>query len=562
MGLVLVVAFGAVVVRLVDVQVLSAERYADVGRTQRLRSVVLPAQRGAIVDRNGAELAVSVRRPTVWADPRAVDDPAATAFALAPVLGRDPTELRDLLTGDAAFAYVARKVDDETGRAVAALELPGIGIYDEADRLEPAGTVAGPVLGGVGIDGDGLSGLEQQYDAVLAGTPGERVVERDPAGREIAGGAEREVSPVRGSELVLTLDRDLQYATEEILGRHVAEAGARSGVAVIMDPTTGEVLAMAAMTGRPGAAAAPSSYNRALVDVYEPGSVAKIVPMAGALEEGAVGPEQVFTVPDRIEVAGSEFSDFAPHPTESLTSRRILAESSNVGTIQVARALGPDRLARYLGAFGLGQPTGLAFPGESTGLVPERGTWSGTSLATLALGQGVAVNAVQMLGAYNAVANGGVLVTPRLVREVVAPDGTSRPLDDGAGRPVVSEATARLVADMLAEVVRDGTGRGAAIDGYAVAGKTGTARKVVEGVSGYKDGAYVASFAGFFPAEHPRVSMIVVLDEPTPYTGGAAAAPAFADLARFTARHLQVPGSAPPEPATGAATLAASPTGP
>lgn len=538
--LVCMLGFGAILVRLVDVQVMSAGRFADLGRSQRIRSVDLPAQRGSIFDRNGADLAVSVRRPTVWADPRAIVDPGATAFALADVLGTDVNALRDLLSQDSAFVYVARRTDDATGQAVADLDLPGIGVYEEADRVEPAGSLASPVIGSVGVDGDGLSGLEQLYDETLRGRNGERVVERDPSGREIAGGAEREVAPEKGSDLVLTVDRDLQFAVEQILGGHVAEAGARAGVAVVMDPTTGEILAMASMAGGSDGFD-QASYNMALVDVFEPGSVAKVIPLSGAVQERAIGPQQVLSVPDTIEVSDGEFSDFSPHPVEAMTPAEIMAASSNVGTIMIAQALGAERLASYIDAFGFGRPTGIGFPGESDGLVPERSGWSGTSLATLALGQGLALNSVQVLGAYNVIANQGLATSPRLVSGIIDPDGATDSPGLDAPRRVVSAETAASVREMLVEAVRSGTGRAAAIEGYTVAGKTGTARKVVEGVSGYKEKAYVATFAGFFPAEAPKVSIVVVLDEPTPYTGGEAAAPVFAEIARFAARHLQVP---------------------
>jgi cell division protein FtsI (penicillin-binding protein 3) len=348
-------------------------------------------------------------------------------------------------------------------------------------------------------------------------------------------------TPARGSTLQLTLDRDLQFVTEQALAAQITSSKAKAGVAIVMDPRTGEVLAMAnVVAGAKGKPPQEADYNKALIDVYEPGSVTKVVTLSAALEEGAIRPTDVLSVPDRITIAGTTFQDNEPHPVRQWTPTDIMAESSNSGTITIAQRLGAAGLDRYLRAYGLAGDTGLGFPGEASGIVPALDDWSGTSLPTLAIGYGLAVTPLQMLTTYNTIANGGVYVAPSLVRAEVAPDGKSRPAPAAAERRVVSEKTAADITEMLTEVVRAGTGTVAAVAGYTVAGKTGTARKA-DSTAGYKDGAYVASFAGFLPAEAPRLSAIVVLDEPQPYYGGLASAPVFSQLATYAARHYQVP---------------------
>jgi len=524
-------AFSTIIVRLVEVQGVSADRFARFGRSQRIQVVELPALRGSILDRDGVELALSISRPTVWADPSQVTDPAGSARALSPLLRLDQSELRASLSDAAAFVYLARRVDDGTAAAVRALDLPGVHIMDEPTRVLPAGAVAGAVVGHVGVDHDGLSGIELQYDESLAGTPGEMVVERDPSGRDIPGSVRQSKRPDRGGDLRLTLDRDLQFITEQALAAQIVGAKAKSGVALVMDPRTGEILAMASVVAAKDQPPRPADYNKAVVDVYEPGSVMKLVTLAGALEEGAIRMSDVLSVADRITVAGTTFLDSEPHPVRQWTATDIMAQSSNAGAIAVAQRLGADGLDRYLRNFGLAGRTGLEFPGEATGIVPSLDDWSGTSLPTLAIGYGLAITPLHMLAAYNTVANGGVYVAPSLVAGDVG---------GAAQRRVVSPETASRVTAMLTEVVRAGTGTTAAVPGYTVAGKTGTARKA--GADGrYEEGAYIASFAGFLPAEAPRLSAIVVLDEPQPYYGGLASGPVFSELATYAARRYQVP---------------------
>ena len=545
---VIVVAFVAIVGRLSFVQGFSAGPYAAMGLNERIHTVTLPADRGSIFDRNGDELAMSVPQSSVWADPRLVTDPAHEAQALSPVLGLDVPVVQDRLTKPGAFSYVARTVDDPTAAKVKQLNLPGISLLDEPKRFSPDGTLAAPVVGQVGTDQTGLGGLEVQYQSILAGHAGRLVSEDDPSGKPIPGGLRRLSPATRGSDLVLTIDRSMQYEVEQELGRQMTATSAKGGMAVVMDTATGEVLAMASLVNAPdGSGVVPAPSNQVLTSVYEPGSVSKLITMSAALQEGVVKPTDMFTVPDTTQVAGSTFHDDNPHPVEHWSVSDILTASSNIGTIQIGHQLGKDRLDTYLRKFGLGAPTGLHFPGESRGLLLDPAKWSGTSIATVPIGQGIAVTAIQLASAYNAVANGGVYVAPKLVRAVIGPQGRTQSTPPSATHRVVSAETARQMTAMLTEVVRTGTGTAAAVDGYTVAGKTGTARKTVEGTAGYKAGAYVASFAGFVPAEHPRFTAMVVLDEPTPIFGGLASAPVFAKIAPYALRELQVPPP-PPDP--------------
>ncbi|HEY1633669.1 MAG TPA: penicillin-binding protein 2 [Acidimicrobiales bacterium] len=563
MFLVMAVVVVAVVARLMYVQGLSAGRYAAVGQAQLLHTVTVPALRGSVVDRNGEPLAMSVLQTTIVADPHQVADPRAEAAALAPILGSDPTALQQKLSQNAGFVYLARAVDDNVASRVKALRLPGLTYLPEPKRFLPQGDLAGSVIGQVGTDGHGLGGVEYQKDGQLAGHPGTTVVERDPNGRQLPGGrVVQSAQPGQGE--VLTIDRSLQFDAEQALSNEIVTSNARGGVAVLMDSRSGDILAMANMAaGANGAPPVQAPTNTALTNVYEPGSVTKVVTIGGALQNHVVTPDQRFSVPDSVRVAGSTFHDAESHPTQSMSVSDILAQSSNVGTIGIAQQLGKDQLASYLRDFGLGKRTGLGFPGESAGLLLDPAHESGTDAATVPIGQGEAVTAVQMLDAYNAVANGGSFVPPRLVRATIGSDGTQHAVAAQPPHRIISQGTARQLTTMLQQVVQSGTGTTAALSGYSVAGKTGTAQKPNVNGPGYQPGAYMATFVGFVPAQHPALTAIVVLDQPTPIFGGTVAAPVFAQIAQYELRRLGVPPAAPPAPPAAArpATPAPSPGG-
>jgi cell division protein FtsI (penicillin-binding protein 3) len=544
----LLLGLSLILARLTVLQVREAEAYADLALEQRLRHVPLSAARGAILDRSGEDLALSVDAAAVYADPRYVRDPVGTARRLAQILELPARELREQLEGDGSFAYLARQVDRQVATRVDRLSLPGIGLLEESKRHYPAGGMVAPqVVGFVGLDGNGLSGLEYQYEELLSGTPGERVVEIDPQGRLIPQGVNRESAPAPGDSVVTTIDKSLQYRTQLALEDAVRRNQAKGGTVIVLDPHTGDILAMATypwfdpgdLSGLTQQALTSRARNRAVTDVYEPGSVNKVITAAAALEEGLMSPGDILYVPDRLQVADKEFEDAHPHPRYGMTLGDILAQSSNVGAIRIAEQLGEARMAQYLARFGFGQRSGTGFPGESAGILPPLHEWSGTSLASISIGTGIAVTPLQMASVYATIASGGTWVEPRLVRGTVDPSGEFRPAPAGESRRVISEATARAVTRMLALAVRAGTGTRADIPGYALAGKTGTARKPFAHRGGYSD-RFVASFMGFLPASSPEVVIGVILDEPETVYGGLSAAPLFRAVARHAIGRLRI----------------------
>lgn len=544
MLVVFTVMFLAVVVRLVHVQVLGAERYVAYGDDQRIKPIEVAGGRGAIYDRNGDDLAISIPQTTVAADPSIIADPEAAARRLAPVLDVDRDDLLAQLTGEGRFVYLARQVDDQVGDAVKDLDIDGVITFEEQARFNPSGDLARSLIGQVDPDSDGVSGIEHSYDEQLAGESGLFIVERDLAGRTIPAGRHHIEPAEMGDDLILTIDRDLQYEVENVLSRQISATGAQGGTAIVSNVETGEVLALANEQADPDTGVVGNTgKNTAVTDWYEPGSVNKVITLAAALEEGVVTPEQVITVPPALRVADHTYND--SHPGD-LSVTEIIAKSSNVGTIKIAQELGADRLHDYLVRFGLGQPTNLGLPHETDGLVPDTDDWSGTSIGSIPLGQGISVTAMQMLYAYNTIANDGVYVAPTLVAATRDAEGERHPAAAGDSRRVVSPTTALQMRAMLTEVIENGTGREAAIDGYAAAGKTGTARKP-QPDGGYKDADgnyhYISTFAGFLPADDPKLSIIVVIDEPStsPYASEVAA-PAFRDIGRYAA---QITGVAP-----------------
>ncbi|HEX4903645.1 MAG TPA: penicillin-binding protein 2 [Acidimicrobiales bacterium] len=545
LGAVLGLLLLAVVAKLVHVQVLEPDRFVEAGQSQRLRTVQLDADRGRILDREGHDLALSVLRPTVFADPSQIDDPRATARRLAPVLGMPVRDLLDRLERDGQFAYLARRIDDDLAARIVELDLDGIHLLEEPARFTPSEDLARSIIGRVAPDQTGATGIEQIYDELLTGTPGEVTYERARDGGTIAAAGQTRVAPRAGSDVVLTLDRSLQYETERVLSEQVDALGAKGGTVIISQPATGEILALANITRNDEEEIITAGANRAVIDVFEPGSVNKVITIAAALEEGLVEPDTELVVPDHLQVSDHRFSDDHDHPTAPMTVTQILAESSNVGTIKLAQQLGKDRIDQYLRAFGFGSRSALGFPNESPGLLLPPDDWSGTSIGSIPIGQGIAVTAMQMLDAYNVIANDGVHVAPRLVAATVDDEGRRRPVEAGRSRRVVSAETAAQVRDMLVEVVDTGTGQRAQVPGYRVGGKTGTARKPQD-TGTYRDRAgnyhYVAAFTGMVPAEDPELSIIVVVDEPTATIyGGSAAAPVFADLAKFALNRFRIP---------------------
>ena len=531
--------------RIADIQTRDRASLTALGRDQRIKQVVLAADRGGIFDRNGHELALSLDRQTVWADPRVIKHPAEVAAKLAPIVGIDEIELRNRLEqDDKAFVYVARKVEPDVENAVRKLGITGIGFVPESKRYYPSGELAGPVLGTVGIDNDGSGGLEYALEGTLAGRPGQLSVERDPTGSDLPGTERTVRAAQRGVDLVLTLDQSIQFETERALVDEVNAVDAKGGMAIVIDVRTGDILAMANVDGEtadsPAKLAASTETNRAVADVFEPGSTNKVVTIAAAIEAGIIKPDTIISTPWMLVIDGTKFEDVEAHPVE-MTVADVLQHSSNVGTINIARELGKVRFDAAVRNFGFGRATGLDFPGEAPGIILPLANYNDTSMASMPIGNGLAVTALQMLDVYVTLANDGVARQPRLVAATIDDDGTRRDLPLGTTRQVVSPETAKTMREMLARVVEGGTGVNAAVPGYTVAGKTGTARKPPYEHPPYR---YVASFVGFAPAENPRLATIVVIDEPArQFFGGTVAAPVFSRIMQHALAVERVTGS-------------------
>lgn len=534
--------------RLFEVQVVAADEYAARGLDQRLVSEVLAADRGTIFDRDGHELAVTIDAVTVYANPRQVPDAATTAALVGPLAGVDVAVLTERLSQDSSFAYVARQLERREAEHIRDLGIPGLYFTDEPARVYPSGSLAAHVLGFVRTDdNEGLEGVEYAYNDMLRGNPGELLVERAAAGGVIIPLGEYDVvPPVRGRDVVLTLDREIQFEAEKALAAAVERWGAVGGSVVVLDPASGEILAMAnlpAFDPNDFANADPAAFrNRALVDVYEPGSTHKLVTIAAALEEGVVRPADTFEIPEELVIDDETYTDTAATP-DALTVSDIVAFSSNVGTILIQRELGNEALHEYMRAFGLGSPSGVGFPGEAPGWVYPLAEWCPNVCgASTAIGYRVSVTALQMASVFGVIANDGMWVQPRLIKEVVNADGEVTGTSTGERR-VVSAQTAAEMRLMLAGVVERGTGTLAAIDGYSVGGKTGTTEKFIQEEARYTEDV-VSSFVGFAPVEDPRLVIAVVIDSPAGGEfGGTVAAPVAGQIALSALHQLGVPPS-------------------
>lgn len=556
-------------VQLLRLQALDASAMAAEALEGRLTTTAVPAARGQVLDRSGAVLATSLERFDVTVDQRVVKKYArlekvpgtdrkrevvlgldGAVRDLAPVLGMSQSDLREKLDGTRGFGYVAKRVSPDVWRRVQAVKVPGILAQPTSERFYPADGVGSSVVGFVGTnpktgkDVVARAGIEQSWDATLTGTPGSVTYERDPQFRRITGGEVDQTPAVPGSDVRLTIDRDLQWKAEQLLAAKVKETNALSGT-VVVQRRDGSILALANAPGfNPNdtrGAKAENMYNRALSEVYEPGSTSKVMTAAAVLEEGVVTAETPFTVDDTVRRAGKTFHDSHPHPREYLTFGGVLAKSSNVGTILAGEKLSPDTMHDYLTKFGIGQPSGLKFPGESRGILADVEDWSGSQRYTVLFGQGLSVNALQAAGVYQTIANGGVRVEPQLVSATTDATGRTTKVPEPKQVRVVSAQTAKTLLRMLEGVVSaDGTAPEARIPGYRVAGKTGTAQRVDPKCGCYR--GYTGSFIGVAPADDPQLVVAVTLQRPTNgYYGGTVAAPVFRDVMTYALQKLQIP---------------------
>jgi cell division protein FtsI (penicillin-binding protein 3) len=537
------ILLAATLARAFWIQAIRGDAYAAMAIQQHRETVTVPAGRGTIVDRNGDPLAIGEQTVTVYANPQQVRSPRDLTLVVAQKLGLAPQDVYPKLTNRSlGFVYLARKVNPLKAAALEKLDLPGLGFFPEEKRTYPQGRVAAQVLGYAGTDNKGLEGLERSLERALGGRAGSQTIVKDPVGRALDVVSTRPETP--GSNVRLTIDSQIQANAQDVLEETVRRWGAGAASAVVMDPYTGAVLAMAVAPGfnanRFATTRADRRRNRAVTDTYEPGSTFKLVTISAALQEGMVTPRTAFQLAPTIRVADRVIHEAHSRGTQRMTVRQIVEQSSNIGTVTIAERLGEGRLASWIDRFGFGQPTGIDFPGESGGFALPLDQWSGSTIGTVPIGQGIAVTPLQMARAYAAIANGGRLVNPYLVDRV---GGQARA--HGHGRRIVSRAVSDQMLSMLRGVVLEGTGTEAAIPGYTVAGKTGTAAKV-EPSGRYSTSKYVASFVGMVPATKPRLVIMVMVDEPHgTIWGGAVAAPAFQEIARFNLQHLEVPPDAP-----------------
>ncbi|MFE9041004.1 peptidoglycan D,D-transpeptidase FtsI family protein [Streptomyces sp. NPDC007818] len=567
----------AFVVRLLQVQAVDASAYAAKAATYRYQEYTLSAERGEITDRNGIALATSVDAYDITADPKLFtpeeskrkDAPEQAAALLAPILGKEPAELaKKLRTPDSRYTLLARKQTPQVWNQIKDLKkvygqkaqepggtrvnlLGGVLSEPSTKRVYPNGDLGAGILGYVNAEGRGAGGVESMLDPELAGRDG-KIRFTASGGRQVPTAGSQGTPAVPGSDIELTIDRDIQWAAQQAISEQVGKSKADRGYVIVQDTRTGEILAMANAPGFDpndlSAANAASMGNAALQDAYEPGSTSKVMSMAAVLEEGKAAPDTHVTVPNRLHRGDRLFKDDIDHPTWYLTLNGVLAKSSNIGTILATGQLGKDQaesnrvLDGYLRRFGIGSPTGLGFPGETPGILAKPENWSTSQQYTIPFGQGLSVNALQAASVYSTIANGGVRIAPTLVRGTKGPDGRFAPAGKPAESRVVSERTAKTLAQMLESVVedREGTGTKAAIPGYRVAGKTGTANRVDPELGRYK--GYTASFAGFAPADQPRITVYCAIQNPTKgsYFGGQICGPIYKKVMEFALKTLQV----------------------
>ncbi|NUW31240.1 penicillin-binding protein 2 [Nonomuraea sp. SMC257] len=543
--------------RLIQMQGLDSKVYEARAASQRLQTQQIPARRGTITDVAGHPLAVTAEAREIAIDPSVVP-PAArpvVAQALAAYLGRSEQEMAaKLAVTGTRYQLLARDVDPGVAaRLLKEGRVPGLTSKKTYRRLYPAGDLAGSLIGFVGDEGKGLGGMEAAKNSLLAGRDGEQRAETGRDGQPIPMTSTQRTAPVDGRDVRLTIDRDIQWAAQRAIAEQAKVAGASSGTVIVMDVRTAQIVAMAnapELDLNNWGKAPPGLYvNRAAADVFEPGSTNKVITAAATLEAGVVSPDTVFQVKDNIKCYDRVLRDAHPHPAEAMTFREAMAQSSNVATIMAARKIGSERLYRMLKAFGFGATPGGGVPGAGAGLLPDYKTWSGSQSCTVAYGQGVSVTALQMASVYQTIANGGVKIEPQIVAGTTDASGRFVPSAPGRKTRVVSERTAKEITTMLeAAVSAQGTGELAAIPGYRVAGKTGTADRYDQQLGRY-DG-YTASFVGFSPADAPRLVVLSVLQNPkNGHFGGQIAAPVFKDVMTFAIKSRKIPPTGSTAPA-------------
>lgn len=537
------VGFLIVLFRLADIMILNHDRLAHRAKRQQIVGEDVRVRRGIIYDRHGRELAVNLDLESLYCDPSAIISPEKSACTLSSITGRPSDALLAKMNSEGRFVWLGRKLEPDIARKIKDSKISGLGFAPDAKRLYPKGRLASQILGFVDIDNKGIEGIELKYEKFLSTGGGRIMLARDASGKTLSQGVDMES---KGNNLVLTIDEGLQYIVEEELDKAMAQWRAAAAAAIMMDPFTGEVLALANRPSfNPNSVSGSKNFerrNRAITDCYEPGSTFKIVVGAAALEEKAVNLNTRFDCSRGVIEIGKRVIHDA-HKHGVLTFKEVIQKSSNVGSVMIGMKLGKERVYKYAKAFGFGDKTGIDLSGEVSGRIrpPER--WSGVSIGSVPIGQEVAVTPLQVLRAYSAVANGGSLVTPHVVSAIISPDGRRLPVPKHEIKRVISQETAETFKDILKTVTEEGgTGTSASVDGNYVAGKTGTAQIIDPATKKYSKEKYVSSFVGFVPADNPRIAMIVVIYEPRGQIyGGVVAAPVFKKIAENALSYMDVP---------------------
>jgi cell division protein FtsI/penicillin-binding protein 2 len=542
MGL-LTFAFLAVFYRLADIMLIDHDWYIHKARGQQVIKEVNPVKRGTIYDRRGRELAVNLETESIFCNPSEISSAGEVARTLASVINTDEKAVYAKLVTKKRFSWIERKMETIQARQIKDMKIRGVGLVQEMKRVYPKGSLASHVVGFVNLDNKGMEGVESGYDQYLSSKEESKLVSRDAKGKHLSTGVHKEI---RGNNVVLTIDEGLQYILEKNLDAAMIKWKAASATAVMMDPHTGEILALA---NRPTFDPSDLSSvdqnkvrNRAITDCYEPGSTFKVVVGIAALEEKKVTPSTIIDCSaGSVEVGGRRIKD--DHRNGALTFHGVIQKSSNVGTIKAALMLGKDKVYEYIKKFGFGDKTGIDLQGEIGGIARHSDRWSGMSIGAIAIGQEIAVTPLQIVRAYAAVANGGYLVTPHVVKEILDPAGTVIKRADYKPKRIISEKTAEIFRGILKTVTEQGgTAKQAAVSGNSVAGKTGTAQIFDQNTKRYSKSRYIASFVGFVPADNPRLAMVVVIKEPRgSIYGGVVAGPVFRDIADQALSYMTVP---------------------
>jgi cell division protein FtsI (penicillin-binding protein 3) len=514
-----------------ELQIKNQQKFNTLAKEQYLNQIILPPTRGIIYDRKYRELALSVKVDSIYANPRLIKAPLSLSKKLSEILDLPSSFFKKRLQKKKFFVWIKRRILPSQAKKIKRLKIPGLGIVSETKRFYPNKELLGHVLGFSGLDSQGLAGIELSFDTQLKGTSKEAQCLRDALGRIIFAHGLIKQEKTQGNNIVLTIDKNIQYITEQELKAAIQTFEAKSGIAIVMEPNSGEILAMATYPGINPNKIPKNKYlwrNRAITDVFEPGSTFKVFTVAAALDSNTISPEDQFYCEGGImNFAGKRIRDI--HKMEWATVQEIIKESSNIGITKISEKLGKQKLYQYLKKFGFGEKTGISLPGEAKGLLRTPDKWYEIDIATIAFGQGVSVSALQLVTAVSAIANGGLLLKPLIVRQILDPEGKIiQTYKKEVKRRVISETTSEMLKKMMESVTEEGTGTQAAIKGFKVAGKTGTAQKPDLIAGGYKKDAWTSCFIGFVPSKEPKIAMAIIIDEPIiHHYGGIVAAPVF-----------------------------------